>query len=204
MYYQKAVMSFVLGIVVAAGCSRGPKRVLPPSINAAAAGSEAIAMYDADNDGKISGTELDKCPALKTAMSRTDKDGDKALTADEIAKRIEAWLVLKIGRVPITCTVLSNGRPLPDAEVRFVPEKFLGENMTTAQGKTSKAGMVLISIEMTDSSDSPGVPPGLYRVEITKNGEDIPAKYNTETILGQEVALDAPGIREGIKFNLAY
>jgi hypothetical protein len=147
---------------------------------------------------------LDKCPDLKAAMSRIDKDGDKTLTADEIAKRIEAWLHLKIGRVPVTCTVLNNGRPVPAAEVRFVPAKFLGDNMTTAQGKTNQNGMALISIEMTDSSDSPGVPPGLYRVEITKDGENIPAKYNTETILGQEIALDAPGIREGIKFNLAY
>jgi hypothetical protein len=48
----------------------------------------------------------------------------------------------------------------------------------------------------------PGVAPGFYRVEITKSGETIPAKYNTDTILGQEAAIDAKGIREGIKFDL--
>jgi hypothetical protein len=50
----------------------------------------------------------------------------------------------------------------------------------------------------------PGVAPGLYRVEITKDGEDIPAKYNTDTVFGQEVAMDAKGIQEGIRFELKY
>ena len=35
-----------------------------------------------------------------------------------------------------------------------------------------------------------GMCPGFYRVEITK-GNEIPAKYNTATILGEEVAGDA-------------
>jgi hypothetical protein len=50
--------------------------------------------------------------------------------------------------------------------------------------------------------DVPGVPYGLYRVEITKEGMDIPAKYNTQTILGQEVAEDCPEVRRGINFHL--
>ena len=44
----------------------------------------------------------------------------------------------------------------------------------------------------------------MYRVEITKDGENIPAKYNTETILGQEVSLDNIDLQMGIKFNLKY
>ncbi len=48
--------------------------------------------------------------------------------------------------------------------------------------------------------------PGLYRVVVTAPGMNIPAKYSTEadTVLGQEVALDAAGIREGIKFDLKF
>ena len=42
------------------------------------------------------------------------------------------------------------------------------------------------------------------RVEITAPGLNIPAKYNTETTLGQEVALDAKGIQEGISFDLKF
>jgi hypothetical protein len=193
-----------LSLIAASGCSRGPGRLLPPPINASSAGSEAVAMYDANKDGKISGAELDKCPALKTAMAQIDKTGEGAITADMITKRIENWQKSKLGRISLSCTVLHNGRPLPNAEVQFVPEKFLGGNIKTAYGKTDQNGVAMISVETTDRSDPSGAPPGLYRVEITKTGEDIPAKYNTATILGQEVALDAAGIREGIRFNLAY
>ena len=45
--------------------------------------------------------------------------------------------------------------------------------------------------------------PGFYRVEITK-GNEIPAKYNTETILGQEVAADVAGISSRLVFELEY
>ena len=205
MFVPKApIKMLVLGLIVALGCTRGPSRLQPPSINASSAGSEAIAMYDADKDGKISGPELDKCPALKAAMAQIDKTGEGAITANMITERIKAWQNSKLGRTSLSCTVLHNGRPLSDAEVRFVPEKFLGENVKIAQGKTYQSGVAMISVETTDRSDSPGIGPGLYRVEITKAGKNIPAKYNTETTLGQEVALDANGIQDGIRINLAY
>ena len=56
------------------------------------------------------------------------------------------------------------------------------------------------------SGDPPGVAPGFYRVVITKPGMDIPAKYSSEsdTTLGQEVAVDAVGIHKGIEFDLHY
>ena len=199
-----AVHLLALCFVAVLGCSRGPGRLHMPPISASSAGSEAIEMYDTDQDGKISGTELDKCPALKAAMAQIDTTGEGAITADQIAERIKAWQNSKLGRMSLSCTVLRNGRPLPDAEVRLVPEKFLGENVKTAKGKTDRNGVAMISVETTDRSDPPGVAPGLYRVEITKAGENIPAKYNAQTTLGQEVALDAAGIREGIKFNLQY
>ena len=48
-----------------------------------------------------------------------------------------------------------------------------------------------------------GLSPGFYRVEITKDGEKIPAKYNTETTLGAEVAGGSEA-RNGLKFELQY
>jgi hypothetical protein len=161
-------------------------------------------MYDADKDGKLSGAELDKCPALKTAMKQIDMNSDGSITAEEIATRIKAWQNSKLGRMSLSCTVMHNGRPLSDAEVKFVPEKFLGENVKEATGKTDQNGVAMVSVPTADRTDPPGVAPGLYRVEITKAGENIPAKYNTETTFGQEVALDAAGIREGLKYNLTY
>ena len=58
--------------------------------------------------------------------------------------------------------------------------------------------------------DKPGDPPnsiapGFYRILVTKEGESIPAKYNTETILGQEVSGDNPNLKQGMPtFNLEY
>ena len=43
------------------------------------------------------------------------------------------------------------------------------------------------SVPVNGPDDVQGVPPGFYRVEITKAGEQIPAKYNTATTLGGEV-----------------
>jgi hypothetical protein len=100
--------------------------------------------------------------------------------------------------------VLHNGKPLADAEVKFVPEKFLGDKLPIGAGKTNKDGIALISIPMKGSNDPPGMPPGFYRVEITKDGENIPPKYNTETIFGQEVAVDAKDIQKSMKFDLEY
>ena len=199
-----AIYMLALSFVLALGCSRGPGRLHPPSISASVAGSEAIEMYDTDKDGKISDSELDACPALKAALAQIDTTGKGAITAEMITERIKAWQNSKIGRMPLGCTVLHNGRPLTDAEVRFVPETFLGENVRMAKGKTNQNGVTGISVETSDRSDLPGVAPGFYRVQITKTGENIPAKYNTVTTLGQEVATDAAGVREGLRFNLVY
>ena len=102
----------------------------------------------------------------------------------------------------LRCMVTHNGRPLEGADVKFVPEKFLGPNMKTATGKTDENGVARLSVPTGDGP--PGVPPGFYRVEITKADMKIPAKYNKETIFGQEVAIDAEGIRNGIKFDLEF
>jgi hypothetical protein len=67
-------------------------------------------------------------------------------------------------------------------------------------------GMAMISLPVETGPDAlpPGMPPGMYRVEITKPGDNIPAKYNKETELGQEVSLDNIDIQMGIKFPLKY
>jgi hypothetical protein len=196
--------ALALGLVVASGCSRGPARIVPPPIDASAAGAKAIEMYDANKDGKLSGAELDKCPALKAAMAQIDKVGDGTITAAKITARIQMWQGSKLARMPFPCKVLHNARPQAGADVKFVPEKFLGDNVKTAEGKTDANGMVSMSVPAGEQSGPPGVAPGFYRVEITKAGENIPAKYNTNTILGQEVASDAKGVRDGITYDLRY
>ncbi len=161
-------------------------------------------MFNANKDGKLSGAELDNCPGLKAAIGQINPSGAGEITAAKIAARIRAWQASKLARMSLSCTILHNGQPLEGAEVRFVPEKFLGDNIPTAVGKTDRNGTAALSMPTNGPNDPPGVAPGFYRVEITKAGANIPAKYNTSTVFGQEVALDAKGIAEGIKFNVEY
>jgi hypothetical protein len=191
------------GLVIAVGCLRGPSRVPLPSIDASAAGAKAIEQYDSNHDGKISGAELNKCPALKAAVAQIDTTGQGLITADKIAARIKDWQDKKMGLMTVTCTVLRNGQPLADAEVKFVPEKFLGDSVKTASGKTNQTGVASVSVPIASPDDRPGVAPGLYRVEISKVGDNIPPRYNANTTLGQEVAIDAQGIMH-IIFGLKY
>ncbi len=175
-----------------------------PQIDAAAAGAKAIAQFDVNRDGKLSGDELYLCPGLNAAIEKLDPKDKREITAEKITERIKTWQKSKIGRMALTCTVLRNGKPLAGAEVRFVPENFLGEAYQVATGTTDNNGMAQISIPTTGPDDPPGVPCGFYNVEIAKPGEYIPTKYNANTILGQEIALDAAGITEGVKFELEY
>jgi hypothetical protein len=205
--------ALVLGglLAVGAGCWGGkPTRVKPPPIDAAVAGPEAIKMYDTNKDGKISGDELLKCPAIKASLAKIDASGKGEVTAEMITARIKKWQESKLGKMSLGCTVTRNGQPLAGATVTFYPEKFLGTEVKPATGKTDQHGMAMLSVPVNAAGagprEPPGVAPGLYRVVVTKEGMDIPPKYSTEagTVLGQEVAMDAPGIQEGIKFNLQF
>ncbi|HBO45747.1 MAG TPA: hypothetical protein DD670_17845 [Planctomycetaceae bacterium] len=200
---------FFVGILVLAialycnsGCSRAPSRVKPPSIDAKAAGAAAMEQYDANQDGKIDGVELEKAPSLKAALANLDNSNDKSVDADEVTKRIEAWHESKKGLMSVMTMVTIGGRPLAGATVVFEPEAFLGPNIKQATGTTNEQGVALMRIE---GADSPGVAPGLYLVRITNEGMNLPTKYNTETILGAEVAADADYTKrnlDGPKFNL--
>src|SRR5689334_21545162 len=83
---------FAVGVLlVFTGCNSRPAAVLPPAINASQAGSQAIELYDKSGDGIIAGGELDRAPALTEALSRLDTNGDKGVSADEIAARVNSW-----------------------------------------------------------------------------------------------------------------
>lgn len=204
---SRAITVFLLavGLVTIAGCQKGARTHSAPSINASSAGSGAIAQYDANKDGKINGAELDTAPALKAALAQIDKDKDGAITAEEISTRIKEWQESKWTVATINIVVQRNGKPLTDADVKLVPEKFLGDNLVAATGKTDRSGKVSPSVPLTQPGDLPGLAPGLYRMEVTKAGANIPAKYNTESTLGVEIAADAPwaiGMAKELRVNL--
>ena len=116
------------------------------------------------------------------------------------------------GRMTVTCRVYRINKkggkgktPLADAEVKLVPEAFLGPGLSTGTGTLDKSGAAMVS-QPSRGGDDPaiGMCPGYYRVEITK-GNEIPAKYNTATILGVEVSGDSLDLGAGgPSFDLDY
>jgi len=179
---------WLIGLACCIGCSNSPAPLLPPSIDRGAAAA-AIAMYDVNSDGGISGDELKKVPALRASLKSIDKDGDGKITANEIENRIAAWKRTGLAIMRLTAQVRRNGQPISDAEVKFVPEQFLGDALRPALGKTDSSGMT--GMQISSEPDEAGVQLGFYRIQVSKKGpkgeETIPAKYNTESESGVEV-----------------
>jgi len=202
----RLILVLLLTLCVAS-CSRGLGRVTQPYIDASGAGKRAIEQYDKNGDGVISGDELIQAPALQEALPRLDTNGDKGVSADEIAARVNAWKAMKTGLASVRCQVTLDGRPLADAEVVFEPEPFLGDYVKRASSTTNSLGDVAPTVSKEDRPNPTlpgGVHFGLYKVRVSKvvNGkETIPARYNTETILGQEVSYDDPAL---ISNNMAF
>jgi len=198
-----AVLASV-SLTVVAGCDFGSRRIRPPSVNAATAAQAAMKEYDADGDGKIIGAELDKCPALKSVAKAGDRKGidpkGEGITAENLQAAIGQWQIRGVGRLTYSCMVLKNGQQLQKATVKFVPEKFLGADYPVAIGTTNKEGAVAMSVPNVSPE---GVAVGFYRVEITKDGENIPAQYNTETTLGVGIIRSQPDGSIEV-FNLKY
>jgi hypothetical protein len=182
-----------LGLLGPAGCG-GPSRIPPPSI-ASDAPKKAIELYDTDKNGSLEAQELEKSPGLRAAFPRSSK-----VTEQDIADLLAKWTKAN-GRDVCLVTVMHNHRPLADAAVTLVPESFLGSEIKTATGKTDQRGRTVPTVPAYADEGNPGVAQGFYRVEITKAGENIPAKYNTATILGGVVPEGDEG--EWI-FNLEY
>jgi len=203
MHLSARLRSASLAVLLAVGfssCARGPAAVNQPYIDPDDAGSQAMQMYDTNGDGKVAGDELLKAPGLNAALERLDKDGDKAVTADEVAERIRTWQKMGRGLMSFAFTATLDGRPLTDAVVTFEPEPFLGDEIKKASCTTNASGNGGATIAMEDRPN-PATPSGmhlgLYKVKFSKvvgGKETIPTKYNSETTLGQEVATDVPDV----------
>jgi hypothetical protein len=118
------------------------------------------------------------------------------VTREEIAQRLQDWVDNKLGLMGRSYIVVLDGQPLDGATVTFVPEPYLGENVKPATGITGPTGLVRMSHAEEDLPKSangraiPGVKGGTFKVQITHPSRSIPAKYNTQTELGDEVAYD--------------
>jgi hypothetical protein len=187
-----------------AGCSERGGRANPPKYSSGA-GSVALAHYDSNQDCGISGQEYHRVPALLASLHQVDVNNDGKITADEIDARIKSWLDSRVGESAVRCLVLLDGTPLHNADILFEPEAFLGPHVQPAYGKTGTAGIAGISVAKEHLADPrfAGVANGWYKIRITSDTITIPARYNTETTLGCEVAADAHWVGVGeLRFDL--
>lgn len=184
-----------------AACNSGPTTIKPPSISASGAASAAMKQYDTNGDGFLSADELEKAPSLKEALGTLDTDKDGKISYDEIEARIKVWQGTQIGVMLVKCQVKLNGTPLQGAMVQFEPEDFMGGAILAGDGETDEFGFCSPRIpkEKRPYKDMPGgLQTGFYRIRVSKmvNGkESIPAKYNTDTTLGQQIAIDDEVLR---------
>ena len=190
-------------LLIAAGCcSRVPKGPDRPAFDPASSGQQAIATYDENGDGKLAGEELVACPALEMALTRVDKNSDSAISADEIAERINYFQTAKTTIISGSTEVAMNGSPVAGATVTFEPESFMGPAFKTCSGVTDDNGVAFVT---GHDAKFPGIYLGFYRERISKkegDTETIPAEYNTESKLGYEATDDIPEVNTVIQFKL--
>ena len=191
-------IAFVTALL--AGCGGGTGGpIAAPSYDAAAMAQAAISQYDKNGNGVIDGTELDAVPALKFSLAVIDTD--KAVSADELKARFEAYKASGVGAVGVSCTVKMNGQPLTKAVVTFVPEECMKDSVKGGTGTTRDDGSTPIA-----TGGMPGMPCGLYKITVSKieagGSEQIPARYNAKSILGREVFADPRGGSPNFELNL--
>ncbi|MEQ8850010.1 hypothetical protein [Botrimarina sp.] len=196
-------------MVLSVGCSYGPRAVRPVDVDPDEAAAEAMALYDADSDGSLAGEELLGVPGVVMAMRFYDADTDGRVTQEEIRERIAGWEDQGLGFKPMGVRVTLDGRPVADAEVKLIPEPYLGDAVKPAAGTTLPDGSANVSVKQEDlpaalkQRGRPfyGVTGGTYKIEITGGDTPIdPAKIDPSTPLGVEVAYDT--IQTNFHLNL--
>ena len=150
---------------------------------------DAAALCKMADRGQIKGGILDGPLAF-----------DNAISAEEIDARIRQWRESKVGLMQVACHVQLDGMPLANAKVVFDPEPFLGSVLKQATGQTTQDGTAVMSLakEHLPNPSGTGVACGWYKIRVTCDQKQIPARYNSDTTLGCEVAIDAVWASEGV------
>lgn len=191
------------------GCTDQLPALKPPKFDPEGAASAAMSQYDANSDGKLDQAELKAAPGINFSKDGIDADGNGEITATELSTMIqEKWIDAGGGIMRVAVEVFYRGKRLHDATVTFEPEDFLSDVLHPATGKTDSEGYAPMSMALEDMPHPnvrSGVSPGLFLVRISKevNGKElIPAKYNSETTLGIEVATRASYMLGPCRFDL--
>jgi hypothetical protein len=162
-------------------------------------------LYDANGDGTLDVKELKASPPLGNLLENLKTrfpDHPDSLTAADISGRLEEWVKSPATLFTGMAIVYLDGKSLEGATVAFEPEAFLGSSYHSHQGQTNAAGTAILDAEL---KDYPGIYVGLYRVRISKKvdgTETLPARYNTQTELGRELAHDNRNTAKSIMFSL--
>jgi hypothetical protein len=197
-----AVSCTAIALSVAAGCESGI--ATSPPLDPAAIAAQAIAALDSNRSGALEAAEIVRAQGLRSGFRTIDSDANGIVTAAEIEQRLRQYGEFPVATLPVGCVVRIDGRPLPETEVRLVPEPFFGDSRRVVLGKSDEYGVVDFRVE---GSESFGVPQGLYRIEVSKpdaaGNETLPARYNTQSQLGQEIAFDRREIEGALRLELS-
>jgi hypothetical protein len=181
----------LISLILVAGCTSkdtGPKEAPQPKYDPDAITQAVMAEFDKNKDGALDASELRACPALYGAMAAIDANGDRKLSADEIRKRVEAYAAVPTGSIPVTCICRMDGRPLVGGTITFDPEPCMSSVLKSATGTTDTQGQC--SEFQIDGKQYRGLPAGLYRIRVNKEGATVAPRFNSQTTLGREIYLD--------------
>lgn len=198
-----APLALLLGAAAWGGCSGEPTALTPIALNGQTVATQVMAAEDDNSDGQLVRDELPPESALARAFEAFDANSDQQVSAAEIQERIDRWNQMNVALTAVNCRVTLDDKPLEGATVVFEPEGYMGSQLVAGQGETSAAGMAVVSVP----PDTPGVDGvtgmycGHYRVRITHPTVAIPARFGSESTMGQEVAPDGNG-QEQIEFAL--
>ena len=195
--WSRQIGIYLLAWCVLGGCSRGVRVLRPADLDPDAVGNQAILQYDTNGDAIIDRAELKSSPGLLEALSATNQDKDKALSAEEIATRVRFHADRKVALLPVRYAITLDGSPLREATMTLVPEEFFQNGIPAATGISDDEGIVEPNMPFDEKYQHQatlrGVRPGVYRIQVSKKDADgrelIPSKYNSESTLGREVGV---------------
>lgn len=172
-------------VAVVLGCNRHPPTLEPPKWEPEKMSAAAMEQADKNKDGKLNAGEQATLPGLKAGLRDVDADKDRMISAAELTERLRLYQQMQTAFRAKSMIFNYQGRPLVGATVKLIPESFLKDVVEPAEGKTDESGMVMPEAV---GSGFGAVRLGYYRIQVESDTVKLPAKYNTNTSLGIEVA----------------